>query len=66
MITLNDPKSSWVAKWLRLSDYEPGIYAAKVQGLLPEDVIAALEDAGVTYVPRDGGEVEAGGREERD
>jgi transcription elongation factor SPT4 len=54
LITLHNPKTSWVAKWQRLSDYIPGIYATKVVGLLPDDIVQALEDAGITYIPRDG------------
>ncbi|KAF7846075.1 hypothetical protein BT93_L5321 [Corymbia citriodora subsp. variegata] len=58
VITLADPRSSWVAKWLRLSEYAPGIYAAKVSGALPEDIVDALKANGIVYIPRDGGEVE--------
>ena len=54
MICLGDPAKSWVAKWQRLSQYVAGVYAVKVVGRLPEDVIQTLEDAGVRYVPRDG------------
>ena len=32
LITLADPKSSWVAKWQRLDTYLPGVYAVKVVG----------------------------------
>jgi transcription elongation factor SPT4 len=32
MIALADTKSSWVAKWQRLQDYEAGTYAVKVEG----------------------------------
>jgi len=63
LITLQDPSTSWVAKWQRLTNYVPGIYATKVVGRLPEDVVQSLEDMGVRYVPRDGsgGEEEMGG-----
>ena len=54
LIALHDPKNSWVAKWQRLTEYVPGLYATKVQGKLPPDVVGTLEDAGVRYVPRDG------------
>ena len=32
LVTLADPKSSWVAKWQRLDTYRPGVYAVKVVG----------------------------------
>ncbi|KAI9657031.1 MAG: Transcription elongation factor SPT4 [Bathelium mastoideum] len=54
LITLAEPASSWVAKWQRLEGYVPGVYATKVTGLLPEEVVGAVEEAGVKYIPRDG------------
>ncbi|MCJ1351289.1 MAG: Transcription elongation factor SPT4 [Icmadophila ericetorum] len=54
LITLADPGTSWVAKWQRLDGYVPGVYAVKVVGVLPEEVLHHLEDSGVKYVPRDG------------
>lgn len=58
LITLGDPKASWVAKWQRLSNYVPGIYAVKVVGQLPREIIDGLEDSGIKYIPRDGTSVE--------
>ncbi|KAF2097615.1 transcription elongation factor spt4 [Rhizodiscina lignyota] len=58
MIALNDPKTSWVAKWQRLQDYVPGVYAVKVVGTLNEDRIQDALEAGVQYIPRDGTSVE--------
>ncbi|KAI9721435.1 MAG: Transcription elongation factor SPT4 [Candelaria pacifica] len=54
LITLAQPKESWVAKWQRLDGYLPGVYAVKVIGQLNDDVIQNVEDAGVRYIPRDG------------
>jgi transcription elongation factor SPT4 len=55
LISLHDPANSWVAKWQRLSQYEPGTYATKVVGRLPDDVVAdLLENHGMRYLPRDG------------
>ncbi|GAB7352893.1 hypothetical protein MBLNU459_g3487t1 [Dothideomycetes sp. NU459] len=54
LITLSDPASSWVARWQRLDTYSPGVYAVKVTGILPEEVISTVEAAGVKYIPRDG------------
>lgn len=58
VITIANPTTSWVAKWQRLDKFVPGVYAAKVIGQLPEEVLASMEDAGVRYVPRDGSEEE--------
>jgi transcription elongation factor SPT4 len=56
LITLVDPKRSWVARYQRIDDYVPGVYATQVEGILPEDIIVAVENAGINYVPRDGSE----------
>ncbi|KAK1760941.1 transcriptional elongation protein [Echria macrotheca] len=59
LITLANPKRSWVAKWQRLDSYVPGVYAIKVSGQLPDDVRAVIEEEhGVQYIPRDGSAVE--------
>ena len=54
LITLANPSSSWVARWQRLDKYVPGIYAVKVVGNLPDEILQTMEDSGVRYVPRDG------------
>jgi len=54
LITLADPQRSWVAKWQRLDGYVKGVYATKVSGQLPDEVIGAMEEAGMRYIPRDG------------
>ena len=51
LITLAEPTQSWVAKWQRLEGYVPGVYATKVTGLLPEEVVSTVEEAGVKYIP---------------
>jgi len=58
LIAMNDPKTSWVAKWQRLTDYVPGMYAVKVVGTLPQEIIDSLEDNGIKYVARDGSGME--------
>lgn len=63
LITLIDPQTSWVAKWQRLTQYVPGVYAVRVVGQLPGEVLNVLEDNGIRYVPRDGREVDEGGEE---
>jgi transcription elongation factor SPT4 len=52
------PTTSWVAKWQRLEAHVPGVYAVKVVGELPRDIISALEGEGVKYIPRDGRNVD--------
>ncbi|KAF1990137.1 transcription elongation factor spt4 [Aulographum hederae CBS 113979] len=54
LIALNDPNGSWVAKWQRLDSYSPGMYAMKVVGVLPDEILKTVEEEGITYVPRDG------------
>jgi len=51
LISLHDPTSSWVAKWQRLEGYVPGVYAVKVVGILPDEVLDSMEAAGVKYIP---------------
>lgn len=59
LITVSDTEKSWVARWQRLEGYVPGVYAVQVEGVLPEDVVAQAEEAGVHYIPRDGSVNEA-------
>jgi transcription elongation factor SPT4 len=54
IISLTDPKNSWVAKWQRIDGYVPGMYAVQVIGTLPNSYVQDLQEAGVRYVPRDG------------
>ncbi|KAF2491743.1 putative transcriptional elongation protein Spt4 [Lophium mytilinum] len=54
LMTVADTKTSWVARYQRLEGYIAGVYAVQVEGVLPEEVVAAVEAAGVNYVPRDG------------
>lgn len=63
LITVADTSRSWVARYQRLEGYVPGVYATQVEGILPEDVLSAVESAGVNYVPRDGSEQEMLGKD---
>jgi transcription elongation factor SPT4 len=56
LITVADTTRSWVARYQRLEGYHPGVYATQVEGILPDDIISAVENAGINYVPRDGSE----------
>ncbi len=52
LISLADPSRSWVAKWQRLDGYVKGVYATKVSGQLPDEVVAVMEDeARIKYIP---------------
>ncbi|KAH7117943.1 Spt4/RpoE2 zinc finger-domain-containing protein [Dendryphion nanum] len=59
LMTVSDTSRSWVARYQRLEGYVPGVYAVQVEGVLPEEVIAAAENAGIQYIPRDGSVSEA-------
>ena len=58
LIYLANPKESWVARWQRLDKYVPGMYATKVVGIVPEDVLNMLTDNGIKYIPRNGTELQ--------
>jgi transcription elongation factor SPT4 len=52
LIALADPSKSWVAKWQRLDGYVKGVYATKVSGTLPDEVVALMEDEmRIRYLP---------------
>ncbi|KAF2118965.1 transcription elongation factor spt-4 [Lophiotrema nucula] len=59
LMTIADTNKSWVARYQRLEGYVPGVYAVQVEGVLPEEVIVAAENAGINYIPRDGSVSEA-------
>ncbi|KAH3680464.1 hypothetical protein WICMUC_000304 [Wickerhamomyces mucosus] len=50
LVAIGEPEKSWVARWLRVDKYLPGLYAVKVQGRLPQDIVENLP----FYRPRDG------------
>ena len=54
LLAVCDTANSWAAKWLRVDGFQPGLYAVKVNGRLPEDIARDLEAKGVVYRPRDG------------
>lgn len=55
-IALMRPHESWVSRWQRISKNVPGIYAIRVNGRLPDEIVNILEDKGITYRSRDGNE----------
>lgn len=54
MVALLKPDQSWVAKWQRLREYVPGLYALRVTGRVPDDVEYELSRRNILYRPRDG------------
>ncbi|KAK4685831.1 transcription elongation factor SPT4, partial [Tremellales sp. Uapishka_1] len=53
MIAMLEPSESWVARWQRIDKKMRGIYAVRVTGRPPADVIEAIEARGGVYRPRD-------------
>ncbi|CAE6465973.1 unnamed protein product [Rhizoctonia solani] len=53
VIALMNPEDSWVGRWQRTHKYVKGMYAVRVSGRVPEDVIDDLHSRGITYRPRD-------------
>jgi transcription elongation factor SPT4 len=51
LITIANPKKSWVARWQRLDSYVPGVYATKVSGSIPEDIRTGLLEDGHVLIP---------------
>lgn len=41
-----------MGKWQHIEKFHKGIYAVRVDGILPEDVQISLEQKGVNYRPR--------------
>ncbi|CAE7819340.1 SUPT4H1 [Symbiodinium microadriaticum] len=49
MIALLEPHGSWVARWQKIENAVPGLYAVEVVGELPQDVIEYCEDNNYSY-----------------
>ncbi|SCU84465.1 LAFA_0D10110g1_1 [Lachancea sp. 'fantastica'] len=54
LVGMCKPTKSWVAKWISVDPYIPGMYAIKVDGRLPVEVSDMLPH----YKPRDGTQVD--------
>mmetsp|Transcript_548 Transcript_548/g.1132 ORF Transcript_548/g.1132 Transcript_548/m.1132 type:complete len:129 (-) Transcript_548:159-545(-) len=46
---LMDPRESWAAKWIRVDNYLPGVYALSVTGTLDREIQEDLEERGVRW-----------------
>ncbi|GMG56272.1 unnamed protein product [Ambrosiozyma monospora] len=54
LVAANGSESSWVARWLRIEHFVPGLYAVRVVGKLPDEIRVDLAQQGIDYRPRDG------------
>ena len=52
-VAVSSPSESWVAKWLRMDKFAKGVYAMRVNGTLPEDLVDVLNDRGIKYPPEE-------------
>lgn len=50
-----DPRESWAAKWIRVDNYLPGVYAITVTGQFDRDIEEDLENRGVRWRCRPAG-----------
>jgi transcription elongation factor SPT4 len=62
LVAISDPSTSWIARYQRLDKYVPGTYAVKVSGVLPDEILQAMEENGIRYIPRDGSTQEEEGQ----
>uniref|UniRef100_A0A3P9NQH6 SPT4 homolog, DSIF elongation factor subunit n=2 Tax=Poeciliinae TaxID=586240 RepID=A0A3P9NQH6_POERE len=53
VVAMMSPEDSWVAKWQRIGNCKPGVYAVSVTGRLPPGVVRELKSRGVMYKSRD-------------
>lgn len=51
-IFLMNPRISWVARWQRINQYIPGMYAMTVQGDMSDKLIEEIEKDGRVYINR--------------
>jgi transcription elongation factor SPT4 len=44
-----DPRESWSAKWIRVDNYLPGVYAISVTGHFEREIEEDLENRGIRW-----------------
>ncbi|KAI3384753.1 hypothetical protein SNEBB_006990 [Seison nebaliae] len=53
MISLMDPRNSWVGKWQQIDSFVPGVYAISVSGTFPSEIRRELSGQHITIINRD-------------
>ncbi|BGO90771.1 hypothetical protein NBRC10512_002849 [Rhodotorula toruloides] len=53
VIAAINPEESWVAKWQRNDKHVPGVYAVRVTGQLPDEIVYDLEGRGIAVHSRE-------------
>mmetsp|Transcript_19347 Transcript_19347/g.39721 ORF Transcript_19347/g.39721 Transcript_19347/m.39721 type:complete len:128 (-) Transcript_19347:637-1020(-) len=46
---LMDPRESWAAKWIRVDNYLPGVYALSITGSFDREIEEDLEARGIRW-----------------
>ena len=49
MAALMDPRESWAAKWIRVDNYLPGVYALSITGNFDREIEEDLEARGIRW-----------------
>ena len=53
IIAVTSPEDSWAAKWLRISNFKPGVYAVSVSGRPTNAILREMRSRGIPYRSRD-------------
>ena len=48
-VAVMDPRESWAAKWIRVDNFLPGVYAISVTGQLDRETEEHLENQGIRW-----------------
>ena len=49
MVSMLEPKDSWVAKWQKLVKHSPGVYAIEIFEALPAEIQKYLQQQNIPY-----------------
>lgn len=53
IIAVTTPDESWAAKWLRIQNFKPGVYAISVSGKPSPAILRELRSRDIAYKSRD-------------